>query len=75
MRVEALRTENGFFIPINEELRNVRQDRIILEIKIINNENESCGLSETDNFYGIFETKDRDWVKQITEDKDVYYDI
>ncbi|MCP4349077.1 MAG: hypothetical protein GY795_26655 [Desulfobacterales bacterium] len=74
MRVEALKTENGFFIPIIGELRNVRQDRIILDIKIVN-ENEFCGLSESDDFYGVFKTKDRDLVKQITEDKNVYYDI
>ena len=35
MRVEALKTENGFFIPVNEALRHIRQDRILLEIEII----------------------------------------
>lgn len=74
MRVEALKTENGFFIPIKGELRNIRQERIILEIEIVN-ENESCVLSESDGFYGIFKTNERGQIKKITEDKGIYYDI
>ena len=35
MRVQALRTEGGFFIPINEALKDIRQDRIVLEIRVI----------------------------------------
>lgn len=35
MRVEALKTENGFFIPVNEELGSIQDDRIILEIRVV----------------------------------------
>ncbi len=35
MRVEALRREGGFFIPINDELRIISQDRIIFDIQIV----------------------------------------
>jgi hypothetical protein len=35
MRVEAVRREGGFFIPLNEELKFVSQDRIILDIEIV----------------------------------------
>ena len=41
MRVQALRTEGGFFIPINEALKDIEQDRIILEIKVIRSSPES----------------------------------
>ncbi len=32
MRVEAIRTENGFFIPMIDALKNISQDKILLEI-------------------------------------------
>ncbi len=35
MRVEAIRTENGFFIPMIDELKNIKQDKILLDIKVI----------------------------------------
>jgi len=35
MIVEALKRENGFFIPVNEELCGIQNDRIILEIRIV----------------------------------------
>jgi hypothetical protein len=33
MRVEAVKQAGGFFIPLNDELKFVSQDRIALEIK------------------------------------------
>lgn len=35
MKVQAVRKEGGFFIPITDELRMINQDRIVLEIKIL----------------------------------------
>ncbi|GEM_PF-1803500 len=32
MRVEAIKIENGFFIPMIDELRNIHQDKIVLEV-------------------------------------------
>ncbi len=35
MKVEALRREGGFFIPITDELKTVERDIILLEINIL----------------------------------------
>ncbi|QTA86147.1 hypothetical protein [Desulfonema magnum] len=35
MRVEAVRKEGGFFIPINDELKAVAHDRIFLDMEIV----------------------------------------
>lgn len=38
MRVEAVRREDGFFIPINDELKVIARDRIFLDIEIVRTE-------------------------------------
>ena len=35
MKVQAVRREGGFFIPITDELKRIGQDRILLEINIL----------------------------------------
>jgi hypothetical protein len=35
MKVQAVRREGGFFIPITEELRRIKRNRILLEINIL----------------------------------------
>lgn len=35
MRTEALKTEKGFFIPMNDELENISRDRVSLDIEVI----------------------------------------
>jgi len=40
MRIEAVRREGGFFIPVNDELKIIAQDRIVLDIEIVRPERE-----------------------------------
>ena len=35
MRVEAIRIEDGFFIPMIDELKKIKQDKVLLDIKVI----------------------------------------
>ncbi len=35
MRVEALRIENGFFIPMIEQLKEFQQETILLDIEVV----------------------------------------
>jgi len=56
MRVEALRTENGFLIPANKVLENIRQERILLEIEIIRQDED-----ELDQFFDRYAFDMRDF--------------
>jgi len=40
MRVEAVRREGGFFIPINDGLKMMIRDRIILDIEVVEPDGE-----------------------------------
>jgi len=35
MKVEAIKVENGFLIPFNETLEKIKEDKILLEVEII----------------------------------------
>ena len=35
MRVEAIKLNDGFFIPILEDLKDYKEDKLLLEIKIV----------------------------------------
>ena len=35
LRVEALRIENGFFIPMIEQLKKIQQEKILSDIEIV----------------------------------------
>lgn len=48
MKVEAIKVEDGFFIPFNETLEKVKQDKILLEIEIIKPDKLEEGLSSNE---------------------------
>jgi hypothetical protein len=35
MRVEAIKTENGLFIPMSDSFREIHQEKILLDIEIV----------------------------------------
>lgn len=35
MRVEAIKIKNGLFIPMNDSLREIHQEKILLDIAIV----------------------------------------
>lgn len=35
MKVEAKKTKDGFLIPMSEEFKNIKDDKILLEVEII----------------------------------------
>ena len=50
MRLEAIRIENGFFIPMIDELKNIHQDRILIEII----DPIDIEYHDMDHFFGIW---------------------
>jgi hypothetical protein len=53
MRVEAIRIENGFFIPMIDTLKNISQDRIWVDIT---DEIEEDNYSFLDKLIGMCES-------------------
>jgi hypothetical protein len=59
MKVEAIKVENGFLIPMTEAFKRIRNDRILLEIEIL----DSCEAEDyaaLDGLIGMCETKRTD---------------
>jgi len=55
MRVEALKKENGFFIPFTEELKNITSQKVMLEIKIIQQKkSEEKQARSASDIFGLF---------------------
>jgi hypothetical protein len=59
MRVEALRIENGFFIPMIEGLKGIKQEKILLEIKILESLQNDV-YAPFDELIGLCETNKSD---------------
>ncbi|NUO79252.1 hypothetical protein HUU05_04175 [candidate division KSB1 bacterium] len=53
MRVEALKVENGFLIPFTNWLANVQQDRILLDVEIVEKARLEEGYAILDNLVGF----------------------
>ncbi len=67
MRVQAQRKENGFLIPLTGELKKIKQDKILLEIEILDQASLPQDYSALDQLVGICETKISD--ASINHDK------
>jgi len=46
MRITAIKSNNGFILPMINEFKNLKQDTILLEIKIIDQKKEVIESSE-----------------------------
>lgn len=59
MKVEAIRVEDGFLIPFNEILDKTKQDRILLEVEIIDTDQLKKGYEILDELVGFYESDQR----------------
>ena len=60
MKVEAIKVENGFLIPFNESLENIKQDKILLEVEIIDRDKLEEGYAILDELVGFCESNRTD---------------
>ena len=60
MKVEAKKIENGFLIPFKDKLRNIKQDKILLEIEIIEKDKLDEGYAILDELVGFCESNKKD---------------
>ncbi|QTA79725.1 Uncharacterized protein dnl_20020 [Desulfonema limicola] len=56
MRVEAIRTEKGFLIPMTDEFRNIKQNKIMLNIQFMVQKQIDEDYSSLDRLIGLCET-------------------
>lgn len=55
MKVEAIKQDNGFLIPMNKIFREITKDKIFLDIKIVEPE-QTEEYATLDQLIGICET-------------------
>lgn len=60
MRVEALKVENGFLIPFTNWLANTQQDRILLDVEIVEQARLEEGYSILDELVGFYASERAD---------------
>jgi hypothetical protein len=60
MKVEAIKVENGFLIPFNESLEQIKGDKILLEVEIIETEQLEEGYAILDKLVGFCESNQTD---------------
>jgi len=70
MKVEAIKVEDGFLIPFNETLEKIKQDKILLEIEIIEPDKLEEGYAILDELVGFCESNRTD--ASINHDKIIY---
>jgi len=60
MKIEAIKVEDGFLIPFNETLEKIKQDKILLEIEIIEPDKFEEGYAILDELVGFCESNRTD---------------
>ena len=60
MKVEAIKVKNGFSIPFNETLEKIMQDKILLDIEIIEHNKLEEGYTILDELVGFCESNRMD---------------
>lgn len=70
MKVEAIKVENGFLIPFNKKLEKIKQNRILLEVEIIEPEKIDQGYAILDELVGFCESEQTD--ASVKHDKIIY---
>ena len=60
MKVEAEKVENGFLIPFNDSLRNIKRKKVLLEIEIIEEDKLTDGYAILDDLVGCCESNKTD---------------
>jgi hypothetical protein len=70
MRVEAIKVPEGFLIPLNEGFPDIGQDRILLEVEIIDPAQADAGYTILDQLVGLCETGDT--TASVEHDQRIY---
>ncbi len=70
MKMEAIRVENGFFIPSNETLEKVKEDKIIIDVEIPAQKTEVDGYAILDEMIGFCESNRSD--ASVNHDEIIY---
>ena len=60
MKVEAIKVENGFLIPFDKSLEKIKQDKILLEVEIIEQDKLEEGYAILDELVGFCESRRTD---------------
>ena len=60
MKVEAIKVENGFLIPFNETLKRIKEDKILIEVEIIEQNKLEEGYAILDELVGFCESNQTD---------------
>jgi hypothetical protein len=70
MRIEAVKVAEGFLIPLREGFQNITQERILLEVEIIDPAQVEAGYAALDQLVGLCETGDT--AASVEHDQRVY---
>ena len=60
MKVEAIKVDDGFLIPFNKSLKKIKQDKILLEVEILEQHKLEEGYAVLDEMVGFCESKRTD---------------
>jgi hypothetical protein len=60
MKVEAIKVENGFLIPFDDKFEKTGQDKILLEVEILDQVNFAEGYALLDKMIGLYESNRSD---------------
>ena len=70
MKVEAIKVENGFLIPFNEALKKIKEDKILIEVEIIEQNKLEEGYAILDELVGFCESNRTD--ASVSHDAIIY---
>jgi hypothetical protein len=60
MKVEAIKVENGFLIPFNDALEKIKEDKILVEVEIVEPKQLEEGYTILDQLVGFCESNRTD---------------
>lgn len=70
MRVQALKIEDGFLIPLTGEFKRIKHDKVLLEIEIVDQNKVDVDYSAIDQLVGLCETGKTD--ASVNHDRIIY---
>ncbi len=60
MKVEAVKVKKGFLIPFNEFLKKIKQNKILLEVEVIDEQKLEEGYAILDELVGFVKSERAD---------------
>jgi len=70
MIVEAIKAENGFLIPFDKTFEKIKQDKILLDVEIIEQDKLEQGYAILDELVGFCESNRTD--ASVKHDEVIY---